>query len=30
MDDAADLTLFARDVYSMEYLMVRCVAGSEK
>ena len=27
MDPDADLTLFARDAYSLEYLLVRCVMG---
>lgn len=27
-DDISDLTLFARDAYSLDYLMVRCIAGN--
>lgn len=27
MDEGSDLTLFARDTYSLDYLMVRCVSG---
>ena len=27
IDEASDLTLFARDTYSLDYLIVRCAAG---
>ena len=30
MDAEADLTLFARDTYSLDYLMVRCVSGGRQ
>lgn len=28
IDEGSDLTLFARDAYSLDYLMVRCAAGN--